>query len=453
MSTRKFISRLRIDAWDVIVGDVLHIIKRCRDDRRGATAIMIALAMTMLLGCAGLATEAAGWYVKKRQMQGAADAAAASAAAALGAGSSVAIAQTEGQSVAAQNGFTNGAGETTVTVNSPPLSGPNQGNAGAAEVIINQSEPMLLSSLFLDSQPTLAARSVALTSSTGGAGSGGGGECLLVLSPNATNALLLNGNVSVNLTCGVMVDSSSTQAMLMNGSNSVTASNINVVGNVLKNPTSGNTTTPNPSTGATSLADPYANVDPPSFSGCTYPSGVTINGTSGTLNPGVYCGNIVINGSGITVTVNPGTYILDRHSLIINGSPTVSGNGVTFVFTTSTGSGVGNLTVNGSPVVDLTAPSSGSLAGFVFYQDRRGTSGSNTFNGATGSSIAGAMYFPNESLTYNGTPQSSSCTQVIAKTITLNGTPSLQVTGCSALGLSPIGGSGSGATASNQIVE
>src|ERR1044071_3927321 len=52
-------------------------------DRSGATAVAVALALTAVLGFAGLGTEAAGWYYTKRNMQSAADAAAATAGANL----------------------------------------------------------------------------------------------------------------------------------------------------------------------------------------------------------------------------------------------------------------------------------------------------------------------------------------------------------------------------------
>src|SRR5690348_1382452 len=55
-------------------------LKRLSGDRSGASAVMIALAMTGLLGLAGLGTEVGMWYVSKRTMQGASDSAAFSAA-------------------------------------------------------------------------------------------------------------------------------------------------------------------------------------------------------------------------------------------------------------------------------------------------------------------------------------------------------------------------------------
>ena len=61
-------------------------LKRLLSDRRGGVAVMTALSLTSLLGFAGLGTEATMWYVTKRNMQGATDAAAYTAATAEAAG-------------------------------------------------------------------------------------------------------------------------------------------------------------------------------------------------------------------------------------------------------------------------------------------------------------------------------------------------------------------------------
>src|SRR2546423_14715931 len=109
------------------MGDILSIIRQPLSplagtlrDRSGATAVAIALALTAVLGFAGLGTEAASWYYTKRNMQGAADAAAASAGANLainlqrgGSGSSSQV-TTDAQSIAAQYGFVHRTGNVTV---------------------------------------------------------------------------------------------------------------------------------------------------------------------------------------------------------------------------------------------------------------------------------------------------------------------------------------------------
>src|ERR1044071_9499487 len=98
-------------------------------DRSGATAVAVALALTAVLGFAGLGTEAAGWYYTKRNMQSAADAAAATAGANLAITlqrvGTVSFSQftTDAQSIAAKYGFETGSGGPPVIAETPPLSG------------------------------------------------------------------------------------------------------------------------------------------------------------------------------------------------------------------------------------------------------------------------------------------------------------------------------------------
>src|SRR3979411_1016025 len=92
-------------------------------DRSGTIAVLLALALSAIVGFAGLATEVASWAYTKRAMQGAADAAASSAAAELAsstvAGSSATSTQmtNTGRSVAAAMHFANGSSSTTVGIN------------------------------------------------------------------------------------------------------------------------------------------------------------------------------------------------------------------------------------------------------------------------------------------------------------------------------------------------
>src|ERR1700716_3591313 len=100
-------------------------------DRNGAVAVLLAIALSAIVGFAGLGSEVAGWYYTKRAMQGAADSAPPTAAAALAAatsaGSSVTSTQltNAGRSVAATFNFPNGTASTTVAVNNPPATTAN----------------------------------------------------------------------------------------------------------------------------------------------------------------------------------------------------------------------------------------------------------------------------------------------------------------------------------------
>ena len=102
--------------------------------------ITLAISLSGIIGFAGLGTEAANWYLIKRAMQGAADAAASTAAAALAAGPNRRpILTSEAKSIASSYNFADGLNGTTVTVNYPPTSGDYQSNP-AIEVMISQPQ-------------------------------------------------------------------------------------------------------------------------------------------------------------------------------------------------------------------------------------------------------------------------------------------------------------------------
>ena len=77
--------------------------------------------------------------------------------------------------------------------------------------------------------------------------------------------------------------------------------------------------------------------------------------------------------------------------------------------------------MNGTQRVDLVAPTSGSYAGILFYQDPGNTSAA-TINGTQNSKFEGALYFPSAQLTINGTGDKAAYTIAVAKSYQLNGT-------------------------------
>jgi uncharacterized membrane protein len=133
-------------------------------DRSGAYGVMFGLMAPIFIGALALGSETGSWYSTQEAMQGAADSAAISAAVALNAGNTNLALQAD--AVSASYKFVNGTTGTTVTVNNPPLSGPNVANTGAVEVIIKQPQKNLFSSLFLKSPVVIQGRAVAVAGSS-----------------------------------------------------------------------------------------------------------------------------------------------------------------------------------------------------------------------------------------------------------------------------------------------
>jgi hypothetical protein len=155
----------------------------------------------------------------------------------------------------------------------------------------------------------------------------------------------------------------------------------------------------------------------------------------------VYCGGIDLKSSNADVTLNPGIYILDQGSLTMTGNSTLSGSGVTIIFTSSTGSNYATADIKGGASINLTAPSTGSTAGIALYGDRNMPVGTSiAFGGGSGQLIQGVIYFPSAALSWAGNPTttSSTCTELIANTISFVGDSGF-ATNCSALGAKVIG--------------
>ena len=88
------------------------------------------------------------------------------------------------------------------------------------------------------------------------------------------------------------------------------------------------------------VADPYVRLEVPSYPGCTRTRYRLDERKTETISPGIYCGGIEVAG-GATLSLDPGTYILDRGNFAVSGNGTVKGTGVTLVLTSRTGSNYG----------------------------------------------------------------------------------------------------------------
>ncbi|WP_342725840.1 hypothetical protein AAFG07_02360 [Bradyrhizobium sp. B097] len=386
--------------------------------------------MPVLVGTAGLGTEVAWWFYKHKNMMSAADSAAVSAATA---GTNFA---TEANAITTFYGYANGIGNVTVTVNQPPSTGSFTSSSQAVEVIITQPQARLMSALFGSGAVRVTARSVAL----GNVGTG----CVLALDPTANPAVTVKGNTQLNLiNCNLYDNSNGGSALNVSGTATISAAMVGVVGGV--SGTSSITATNGIRTGIRAIADPYANVTPTMPTWCDYSNKFNVKGTT-TLSPGSYCGDISV-AAGATLTFNPGIYYFNGANLSVAGNATITGTGVTLVFTGSAGNW-GSATIGSNANVSLTAPTSGTTAGIAIYGDRRMPVGS-SFNltGGGTQNLQGAVYLPKGALSFSGgNGTSTTCTQIIADTVSIVGNSNVQVN-CAAMGGNAIG------TATAQLVE
>jgi hypothetical protein len=111
----------------------------------------------------------------------------------------------------------------------------------------------------------------------------------------------------------------------------------------------------------------------------------------------------------------------------IGGNATISGTGVTFYLTngaTIDAHGGGNkLDMN------LQAPTSGTYAGILFYQDPNDTSGPQ-LGGDDNSVFQGTLYFPSAEITFFGNNRFNSAATysiIVAKAVKLSGHPDVVI--------------------------
>ncbi len=422
---------------------VNHLFDRFARDQSGSYAVLVALLLPVLAGTAGLGTEVAWWFYKQKNMLSAADSAAVSAATA---GTDLA---TEADAITAFYGYKNGANNVTVTVNQPPTTGSFTSNAQAVEVIISQPQPRLLSALFGSGTVAVTARAVAL----GNVGIG----CVLALDPTANSAVSASGSNNVNLiNCNLYSNSSGSPSLNVGGTARVSANLVGAVGSISG---ASNITAPNGiRSGIRPIADPYATVSPPTTPTTCNPANQKINssGKVNSISPNTCYSGLVSVQSGYTLDLTPGIYYFygSGGGLSVQGNATVtcstcSGtSGVTLVFTGSASNGWATANIGSNAIINLTAPASGPTKGIVIYGDRNMTTGATfSLQGGGSQNFGGAIYLPKANLQFSGgNGTTTSCTQVIADTISLTGSSNLQVN-CAALGGSTIG------TTTAQLVE
>ncbi len=391
----------------------------------------MAVVTAVLMECLGLAIDAGYLELVKTRMQGAADAAAMGGAQEIKANGTANVVSAA-KSDAALNGFTDGQNAVSITVHNPPASGGYTADSTAVEVLITGHASPIFMALLGVTSIAVNARGVAHQ------GSVNGGGCLFTLDPTASSAFSLSGGVQLSSQCGVLVNSSSSTAMSVSGGTSLTAPSISVVGNYSLS--GGSSISPLPTTGVAAAADPLANLPAPAVGACNYTNYSVSGGATKTLSPGVYCNGISVSG-GANVTFNPGTYILEGGGLQLSGGCTATGAGVMFYNTAGSGYGYGGISFSGGTRDVLSAPTTGTYAGILFFQDRSIASpASSSFSGGASAILNGTLYFPTSALSYSG-GTGTAYTILISKQISFSGGAMLNNDYSSLAGGSPVKGS------------
>jgi Flp pilus assembly protein TadG len=450
-----------------------------KDERGSVVAFFVALPV--IAGTLAVGVETGQLYRTKRQMQGAADAAAlAGTVDKMNGGTDVtATALYEAQ----RNGFQNGVNGVTVTVTSPPTSGTYAGNSSAVEVSIRKNNnkyslAAVLSST-LGNAFTMSSRAVAasttstsyqdqtVTTTTSTSSADG---CLLALADGVETGVSFTSFNNFTSDCYIYSNArgtgttSTTSSVYMSGFNNARVKQIYARGSVTV-PVEKMTYTAGGSpqiNQTTAIVDPYASLATPTPGDCTYTNYNNRGGTSITVSPGTYCGGLEVGGTN-NVYFLPGIYYIANGDLYISSANNVScptcttNSGIAFVMTQTTGNNadIGGVRISSDNNISFNAssasqPSPPPYAGVLFYQDRRvanGTMSSTskifTISSLNTVSLTGAIYFPNNRIDIssinNANMGTNGCTVWIGRYIKFSSYNNNYVAGCSAIGVTKPG--------------
>ncbi len=420
-------------------------IQQTKKRERGQILMMTTLVIVPVIGMLGLVTDLGYMHFLKMSAQTAAEVAARAAiidfhatygGAAVSCGGVVVCSSTptacpadldspsnsieDGCAYAKQHGFQS-SGNQLVTyqtgINSTPPTAPGTGTASYWVTFrVLQRVPQLFSAVLGNTSGWVAARATGVVF--------GANDCIYALNPNASGAVSVGGTAALTSSCGLYVDSNNACALSTNGGGSVSAPEYDVVGNVC----TGNPLTPAANTGVLPASDPLASLAAPSSAPyhCDYVNYSASNWSNPTLSPGVYCGGINVGNN--SYTLNPGQYILVGGGLTTQSANShISGTGVMF-YNTYGASDQGNYTY--SPIniaanssVNLTAPSTGTYAGMLFFEDRTAPAASDTYGGGSTAVYQGIIYAKNAAVTmYGNSSVNTAYTLLVASTISMVGT-------------------------------
>jgi hypothetical protein len=353
----------------------MHVaLKRFACNERGTVAVIFALALIPVLGMTGLGLDYAVALRADSKLQDAADAAALAAVITR-------VPTTTLRLQAAQAAFSANAptGVNAVAIPSNVTSRTATVTAtGAVATSVMQ---------------TLKIKTAAIgASATAVKEFAGPPPCIIALNPTASKAVLMTGSANYTANnCTIHSNSSAAPSLLIDNNTVIKGATFCAVGT---------TSVPTLSKDLARdycepVEDPFRNLVAPMLGSCIATNLEVSPNQTVTLAPGRYCGGLALKGN---VTLSPGTYVIGG-LLTITSQAIVKGDRVSFYLT---GSSAG-FTIDAGGSVKLTAPSSGSYSGVLFFQDRYANAGfTNTLTGGSNSTILGAIYTPTQTVRVSG---------------------------------------------------
>jgi Flp pilus assembly protein TadG len=375
-------------------------------DAAGNVALTFALVTPLILAGAGAGIDATGFLAAKSALQQIADGAALSGARQyfLEASNETAV-----EGVAISNA------EAALQANTKSLEAAVSAHADASgasvEVSIDATyKPALMAGFFKDGLE------FSVTSYAEARGSNAS-TCVIGLETEAKSTVFLNGAAKINgPNCAVYSNSTASSGVevLRDAKivSALTCSSGGYFGGA------GNYSS-QPLTDCPPREDPLANRPEPSVGACNY-NRRQLDNFTGALEPGVYCGGLVINGAS-NVTLKPGIYVFKDGPFNVLRTSKVTGKNVGLYFTGRNA----DLYLQEQSDITLSGPVSGPMAGVLIWQENDPRSAkmfevrSNNVH-----TLTGTIYLPNSTFYASvdaQVAQSSAYTAVVARKISLDG--------------------------------
>ena len=297
-----------------------------------------------------------------------------------------------------------------------------------------------------------AAASSNMASATAVLSGRGGNICMIGLSPVAMSTLRLRSRARITAdTCAIYSNSTSSSSMSVASTAEVSAELICVAGGYQggsrkrldddddDDDESGRTTALED---CTPVEDPLALRVAPEFDTCDF-NNIEVR-SSADLNPGVYCGGLIIDGG--TANLSAGEYIITGGPLMVTNDGTLSGDYVGFYLAGDDA----KIQFDYSSNIDISAPRDGRMTGLLLYsspyeppalkgnqpdkvlEKKRKTDGvkwaAHTIRSDNARRLVGTIYLPNGKLLIDGRSpiaDRSEYTVIIADTFELQDGPNL----------------------------
>lgn len=384
----------------------IYPVNRPRTGERGAVLLVVAFLLPVLISFLALAIDVGYLYSVKRKLQTVADAAALACAHQM----------QRAQPCNYQNGANNADALDLPSLYDIAWSQVNtsQPATNQVQVQVSQNTPtFFLKIISINSVNIITTARAEMRP-----------NCVTTLDPAASGSFQTSTAANLQMPdCGIFVHSNHASAFNAVAGSTVNALSIDIVGNK----TTTGSVTPTPMVGVTGIGDPLAAL-PDMVPGACDHINLEVKSTT-TLYPGVYCGGINIRLKPV-ITFSPGIYYLVGGGLNTGpGYSSVIGTGVTFFNTQSLPSypyGPILIGVANGNSYQLSAPTTGTFKGILFYQDRKVASGATSVFGGGANQplqLTGTLYFPTTNVSYqNQSPTiAGAYTNIIAKNVLFSG--------------------------------